>query len=36
VAIKMMKPGSMSEDDFIAEAQVMMWVPWCLALQGVA
>eukprot|EP00045_Choanoeca_perplexa_P017029 m.238854 g.238854 ORF g.238854 m.238854 type:complete len:876 (-) comp17431_c0_seq2:1743-4370(-) len=24
VAIKMMKPGSMSEDDFIAEAQVMM------------
>lgn len=26
VAIKMIKEGSMSEDDFIEEAKVMMWV----------
>ncbi len=28
VAVKMMKEGAMSEDDFIAEALVMKWVPF--------
>lgn len=30
VAIKMVKEGCMSSDDFIEEAQTMMWVPMTL------